>query len=134
MNAPQDSKLVQIDLAGARKASEPQIPPDAPVPQDRGIWAFAGVNRYGEPFVQLRRSTGQVLFGLTTDLARDLARNLLSCAEAAETDLVVTQWLKERMKVDDARAAQILLDFRRIREAITNRKTSPPAPELPPAA
>ena len=100
----QKQPLTQISAA-------PQ--PEAP----RGVWAYPGVNRHGEPFVQVRRGeNGQVLFGLSADAARDFARNLFACAEAAESDLVVYRWLKERCKADDQKAAAIIQDFRRMRQ------------------
>ena len=52
----------------------------------------------------------------TPQEARRIGRLLIECAEAADTDELVMDWLKERMHIDDERMkATVLDDFRKMR-------------------
>lgn len=48
--------------------------------------------------------------------ARDLAHNLLSCADAAESDAFIVEWLQGTLGLEERQSAQILHDFRLWRE------------------
>ncbi len=57
------------------------------------------------------------------DDARDLALNLLQCAEAAESDEILIRFLTQRIGLKDNRAkAGILNDFRQIRQQVEAEK------------
>lgn len=52
------------------------------------------------------------------DNARELAQNLLQCAEAADMDAIVMQFLTERLHQPIEAAAAVLNDFRTLRDTL----------------
>lgn len=54
---------------------------------EKTLWHQSGVNRKGEPFIQLMLDDA-VVCQLSTEEARDHARNVLEAAEASEQDAV----------------------------------------------
>ena len=53
---------------------------------------------------------------MTIDKAREVCQMLHQAIEAAITDTLIYQFMRERVGVDEDRAAQILLDFRELRQ------------------
>jgi hypothetical protein len=56
---------------------------------------------------------------MSPDRARSIAQSLLEAAEAAEMDEVVVTFLHQRIGLQLEQAAQVLGDFRKIRDQIT---------------
>jgi hypothetical protein len=53
---------------------------------------------------------------MTIDKAREVCQMLHQAIEAAITDTLIYQFVTERVGIDQERAAQILLDFRELRQ------------------
>lgn len=49
---------------------------------------------------------------ISPEEARDLASNLLQCAEAAEQDGFIVEWAQEVVGVDEANAAKLMHEYR----------------------
>ena len=75
----------------------------------------SGVNRRGEPFIQLVKiidGKRELMGQLAADELRELCANGLQAAEAAETDAFLVGYFRERLKLGDAQMAGVLADFR----------------------
>lgn len=91
---------------------------------DHVLWHQSGVNKHGEPFVQLLQDD-HVICQLTPEQARDHAKNILEATEAAEQDAFMVEFFKTKIGADDRTAAMLLMDFRAWREA--RGKKGPPS-------
>ena len=79
------------------------------------LWHQPGVNRAGEPFVQLLLDD-EVIAQLDPASARSHATNLLESTEAAEQDAFMLEFAKEELECSESSAAALLIAFRRWRE------------------
>lgn len=69
------------------------------------------------PFVQILIPKADWMTQMSPSDARGLALNLLTCAEAAESDGFLVTFLRQTVGVDDMRAvASILVEFRQWRD------------------
>lgn len=69
-----------------------------------------------QPFVEVIIRPHEVQTQMSPAKAREIAGMLLQAAEAAEGDAFMMNFAKERIGLDESKAAQILLDFRKWRE------------------
>jgi hypothetical protein len=83
---------------------------------EKTLWHQSGVNRKGEPFVQLMLDD-QVVCQLSPAEARDHASKLLEATEASEQDAFMLDFAKNDIGISEAAAVQLLQAFRRYREA-----------------
>jgi hypothetical protein len=75
----------------------------------------SGVNREGEPFIQL--INGDKLIGqMSPEDARDHALAMIEAAEAAEQDAFLIWFVKTQLKGDEKMAVSLLGEFRQWRE------------------
>lgn len=71
-----------------------------------------------KPFVQMLIPQADWMTQMSPEKARELALNLLMCADAAESDGFLVTFLLSKIGVDDMRAiASILVEFRQYRDA-----------------
>jgi hypothetical protein len=99
------------------------------------LWHQSGVNPQGEPFVQLLKD-GKIICQLTPTDARDHARAITEAAEAAEQDAFLVWFLGKKVGMELDGAVKILVEFRRFREARTQKAQGPTKAEdwvVPPA-
>jgi len=61
---------------------------------------------------------GAPLTQMDAATARDLASNLLQCAEAAESDAMLWGFLRTRIGMDEGKAASIIRDLRSFRGGV----------------
>lgn len=66
-----------------------------------------------KPIVQMSNAGDRIQ--MSPAEARDLALNLLECAEAAEMDAMVFNWMTTQIKATEQQALKVLLDFRGLR-------------------
>ncbi len=93
------------------------------MPDDREIiWHQSGVNRDGDPFIQLIRGT-EVIAQMSVEQARDHGMAMLESAEAAEQDAFIVFFMKSKVGVGDREAAGILKDFRDFRREHTGKRS-----------
>ena len=98
------------------------------------VEAISGVNKRGEGFIHLSMEISghqRAVLQATPTEARQIGQQIIEAAEAAETDSVLFQFLTDPSKVglDAARAAAVLLDFRKWRElsgGVRNRDSDDP--------
>ena len=95
--------------------------------KEKRLWHQSGVNKAGQPFVQLILD-GQIIAQMTTDEARDHARAITEAAEASEQDAFMMQFLQEKIGLDFNRAGQVLVDFRSYRRR-TFKSGGPVSPD-----
>lgn len=74
-------------------------------------------NATRKPYVQV--SWGESLAQLSPDTARQLGRDLLDAASAAETDAFLVEFTRRRIGVDERRTAILLEEFRKWRKEMT---------------
>jgi hypothetical protein len=91
---------------------------------DDVLWHQSGVNRKGEPFVQLIRGE-TVIAQMDPEQARDHGRAILEAAEAAEQDAFIFDWVCNKVGSGPNEATVLLLEFRRYRAERTNKKGGP---------
>lgn len=82
---------------------------------DRTLWHQSGVNRKGEPFVQLMLDD-QVVCQLSPEEARDHAKNVLEATEATEQDAFMLAFAKDTIGTTEEGAVRLLQEFRKWRE------------------
>ncbi|MGD9729251.1 MAG: hypothetical protein AB7L09_24705 [Nitrospira sp.] len=90
--------------------------------EDQGITDICISSGFGyntqEPFVQMLIQRADWMTQMSPETARQLAYNLLSAADAAESDGFLVGWLQDAFQVDDMRAiATLLMEFREYRKA-----------------
>jgi len=88
------------------------------------LWHQSGVNKHGEPFVQLLLD-GEVICQLTPEQARDHAKNMLEATEASEQDAFMLGFMQTKVGLDLEPAMQVIIDFRKWRES--RGKKGPPS-------
>ncbi len=88
------------------------------------LWHQSGVNRKGEPFIQLMLDD-KVIGQFTPEECRDHARSILEAAEAAEQDAFLLDFAKGTIGTTEEGAVGLLQEFRRYREA--RGKKGPPS-------
>ena len=64
------------------------------------------------PYVQVLIESADFMTQMPPSTARELAHNLLSAAEAAETDAFIIGFFREKVRIDDPRIMAILNEFR----------------------
>lgn len=71
-----------------------------------------------QPYVQVLIEVADWSTQMPPATARELAFNLLSCADAAESDGFLVTWLRQRIGVEDPNAlVGVLMQFREYRDA-----------------
>ncbi len=88
------------------------------------LWHQSGVNKKGEPFVQLMVDD-QCIGQFSPEECRDHARTITEAAEAAEQDAFLLAWTQENTGADLNSAMGIVIEFRKWREA--RGKKGPPS-------
>lgn len=87
---------------------------------DKPIITFSVSSGFGhrtrQGYVQVIIEAADFMTQMPPETARDLAQNLLTAAEAADSDRFLMTFMMERVGADEQRAAQILMDFREWRE------------------
>ena len=89
---------------------------------DKPLWHQSGVNRDGEPFIQLILGD-KLIAQQTVTQAREHAQAVLEACEAAEQDAFLVHWVKTRIGADDRAAAGLLQDFRDYRREQTGKRS-----------
>lgn len=92
--------------------------------KDRTLWHQSGVNKNGEPFIQLLIDE-DVVCQLSPEEARDHAKNVLEATEASEQDAFMLDFMQQKLGLDVQRAMQVIIDFRKWRES--RGKKGPPS-------
>lgn len=85
-----------------------------------------GVNKDGEPFVQLllnRNGKDEVVTQMSPQQCRDHALACLEAAEAAEQDAFLVWFMREKIGSTLEQAGQILIEFRHWREVQSGIQT-----------
>lgn len=90
----------------------------------RVLWHQSGVNRQGEPFVQLFMDD-EPICQLSPEEARDHAKNILEATEASEQDAFMLTFFRDQVHLDTDRCMALIVDFRKWREA--RGKKGPPS-------
>jgi hypothetical protein len=101
--------------------------PDENTPPDQPLWHQSGVNRKGEPFVQLILGE-KIIAQMSTEQARDHARAILEAAEASEQDAFIRDWVINKVGAGEAQAVGMLQDFRAYRAERTAKRGGPSDP------
>lgn len=86
------------------------------------LWHQSGVNRAGEPFVQLILGE-KIIAQQSVEEAREHAHAMLEAAEAAEQDAFLVSWVKTHIGADERAAAGLLNDFRNWRRERTGKRS-----------
>ena len=86
------------------------------------LWHQSGVNRAGEPFIQLILGT-RVIAQQSVEQAREHAMAVLEAAEAAEQDAFLVSWVKDNIGAGEAGAVGMLNEFREWRRARTGKRS-----------
>jgi hypothetical protein len=89
---------------------------------DLPLWHQSGVNRAGEPFIQLILGE-KVIAQQSVTQAREHAMAILEAAEAAEQDAFLVHWVKSHMQAGEHAAAGLLQDFRNFRREQTGKRS-----------
>lgn len=89
---------------------------------EKVLWHQSGVNRAGEPFVQLIMGE-EVIAQMSVEQARDHGHAIIESAEAAEQDAFIVDWVKVHMGLGDAQAAGLLQDYRAWRMVRTGKRS-----------
>lgn len=76
----------------------------------------------GKPYVQFALDISPTQF--TPGKAREIALMLLEAADAAESDAALMAFARDQIGLDDARAAQLLDQFRKAREQARGTEAS----------
>ncbi len=79
------------------------------------LWHQSGVNQNGEPFVQLLLNDKPIA-QMNPREARDYARVITECSEAAETNAFLWEFVTKDLKQTQHAAAAMMVAFRRFRE------------------
>jgi len=70
-----------------------------------------------EPYVQILIHGGDFMTQMSPENARELAINLITAAEAADSDGFIMDFLKERVGIESIKdRASVLIEFRHYRE------------------
>ena len=88
------------------------------------LWHQSGVNQKGEPFVQLILED-KLIAQMSPQEARDHGLAMFEAAEAAEQDAFLLEFHQKTLGVTLAQAMQLVVEFRKWREA--HGKKGPPS-------
>ena len=91
---------------------------------DNVLWAQSGVNRKGEPFVQLLLNE-KAICQFTVEEARGFANNIVQASEAAEQDAFLLDFFQHTLGTSEEHASKVLIEFRKYREQ--RGKKGPPS-------
>lgn len=91
-------------------------------PEENVLWHQSGVNRAGEPFIQLILND-KVIAQQSITQAREHAQAMLEACEAAEQDAFFVFFFKTRVGLSEEDAARALMDFRAWRERETGKRS-----------
>jgi hypothetical protein len=91
---------------------------------EKVLWHQSGVNKHGEPFVQLLMDDA-VICQLSPEEARDHAKNIIEATEASEQDAFMLSFMQQKVGLDVGKAMQVIVDFRKWREE--RGKKGPPS-------
>lgn len=91
-------------------------------PKDNVLMHQSGVNKHGEPFIQLLINN-KVIAQLTPEQAREHAHVVMEAAEASEQDAFMLDWTQRVVGVDAITATGMIWEFRKWREQRTGKKT-----------
>jgi len=69
-----------------------------------------------KPFVMMESEELDTPIQMDPATARELALNLLQCADAAESDGFIVEFMKKELKADDRHTIVLLREFRKFRE------------------
>lgn len=94
---------------------------------DKTLWHQSGVNSKGEPFVQLLLDR-EIIAQMEPELARQHAQQMIECAEAAEQDAFLFDWVIKQVGAGPAQAAGMIAEFRRFRAERTGKSQGPTRP------
>lgn len=100
----------EIDMHGIGLAPDPTIKPGTTHIETLSILS----NRTKEGKVQLRVNDEMIQMDL--DKAREVVAMLQGAIEAAVSDQLLFQFLRDKVGLDEARAGNALLDFRELRQ------------------
>lgn len=92
--------------------------------EDHILWHQSGVNKNGEPFVQLFQDD-KIICQFTPEQARDSAKNLLEATEAAEQDAFLLEFFGKKLRMPMDEVYGIVVEYRQWREA--RGKKGPPS-------
>lgn len=96
------------------------------------LWHQSGVNRQGEPFIQLILGDKLIAQQSVTQ-AREHAMAILEACEAAEQDAFLIDWLTTKLDAEPAMGAGTLQDFRAWRRERTGKRSGQEViPQRPP--
>lgn len=84
-------------------------------------------HRAQAPYVQVLIEAADFMTQMSPEKARELAMNLLRCAEAAEQDAFFISFLREQIGANDRQVATLLVEFRdwRDEQAKTEENNEP---------
>lgn len=74
-----------------------------------------------KPFVMIEGDQIDEAIQMSPDEARDMALNLLSCADAAESDAFIVEFTMKELKSDERHARVLLVEFRKFREKMRGK-------------
>lgn len=74
-----------------------------------------------KPFVMIEADEIDQPIQLSPAEARDMALNLLSCADAAESDAFIVEFTMKELKSDERHARVLLVEFRKFREKMRGK-------------
>lgn len=86
------------------------------------LWHQSGVNKKGEPFIQLLRGT-QIVCQMDVEQARDHARAITEAAEAAEQDAFLMDWGQRVVGLSFEKAGTLMMEFRQYRRERTGKNS-----------
>src|SRR6266478_8679287 len=90
--------------------------------EDNVLWHQSGVNRDGEPFIQLILND-KVIAQQSIEQAREHARAMLEACEAAEQDAFMVHFLRKNVGLSEVQAVNVLVDFRKWRMRETGKRS-----------
>lgn len=61
---------------------------------------------------------GEIHSQMSADAAMDVAKNIIEACEAAHSDAFIFNFMKEKVGLDDGRAARVIVDFRNYRQEL----------------
>jgi hypothetical protein len=88
------------------------------------LWHQSGVNREGEPFIQLLLGD-RIIAQMTPEDARSHAQAVIESAEASEQDAFMIHFFRTKLGVDFNEAGQILIEFRKFRQEESGKRGGP---------
>lgn len=90
--------------------------------EENVLWHQSGVNRDGEPFIQLILND-KVIAQQSIEQAREHAKAMLEACEAAEQDAFLVFFFTKQVGLSEKDAARVLVDFREWRMRETGKRS-----------